>query len=354
MNTSRLPAELLSNYAFYAQHFMNTRLWEPLVRQVCSLHGFACQVVTPGIAGTFPTFIASPAPRGSGLAHPSVVIKFFGRLYDGVAAFEIEITMGRFCSTATLPIPSPAILASGRVDEDWQYLVFERIQGIRIGDARAHLCRDAWTRVSTQVGRFLNSLHTKTAHELPSLTEARHATGWQPFLDFLSGQIDGCKARHLTWRDLPHDLAYQIPEYLLPLDQLIDLSAPAHLIHADLTADHLLGNMIPSPLRKRTMQESSAEEMDWESLAVIDWGDARSGNILYELVAPHVDLFHADRALLKTCLDAYGLPEFYRSDFTRKLMCMLLLHQFPMPGWLYAPHQDARTLDELSERLFAE
>ncbi len=64
MVISRLPAELLSDYAFYAQHFVNTRLWEPLVRQVCSQHGFERQVVTPGIAGTFPMFIASPAPAG--------------------------------------------------------------------------------------------------------------------------------------------------------------------------------------------------------------------------------------------------------------------------------------------------
>jgi hypothetical protein len=31
---------------------------------------------------------------------------------------------------------------------------------------------------------------------------------------------------------------------------------------------------------------------------------------------------------------------------------MVLLHQFPMPARIYAPHQDIQSLHELAERLF--
>ncbi len=87
-------------------------------------------------------------------------------------------------------------------------------------------------------------------------------------------------------------------------------------------------------------------------MAIIDWGDTRVGNILYELVALHLDLFRGDKHLLKLCLQAYELPIFYQLDFTRKALSMVLLHEFPMPAHVYAPYQDAHSLDELAEAVF--
>jgi hypothetical protein len=70
------------------------------------------------------------------------------------------------------------------------------------------------------------------------------------------------------------------------------------------------------------------------------------------MVALYLDLLQGDKRLLKICLDHYGLSDIYRQDFPRKALCMVLLHQFPMPVGVYEPHQDATTLDELAERLF--
>jgi aminoglycoside phosphotransferase (APT) family kinase protein len=122
------------------------------------------------------------------------------------------------------------------------------------------------------------------------------------------------------------------------VDQLINNSEPLYLIHADLTSDHLLGKV-----RKGA----------WHTQAIIDWGDAMVGNVLYELVSIYLDLFGSEKTLLRLCLDTDDLPEFYRKDFPQKALSMVLLHQFPMPEQIYAPYRDAQSLWELADRMFA-
>ncbi len=109
-------------------------------------------------------------------------------------------------------------------------------------------------------------------------------------------------------------------------------------IHADLTQDHFLGRF---------------QSGRWETLAVIDFGDAMLGNLYYGLAALHLYLFDCDRRLLAAFLKAYGLPP--DPDFVRKAMVTSLLHQFDVYGSLFAWNpelQEAPTLEELAERLW--
>jgi hypothetical protein len=172
------------------------------------------------------------------------------------------------------------------------------------------------------------------------------SSGWSEFIDFLECQRANCLVNHRQWGDLPPQLLAQVQGFLLPVAELVDLASPPHLIHADLTGDHLLGQRA----EQKKLTPSGAE---WDTLAIIDWGDTRIGNILYELVALHLGLFQSDQRLLKLCLEAYGLTDFYRNDFARKAMCMVLLHQFPMPANIYAPFKDTPSLDELAVNLFS-
>jgi Ser/Thr protein kinase RdoA (MazF antagonist) len=119
---------------------------------------------------------------------------------------------------------------------------------------------------------------------------------------------------------------------------LIDRRAPVHLIHADLTADHLLGELCNGK---------------WVTRGIIDFGDAMVGNLLYELVALHLDLFRCDKHLLGIYLDAYGVNHAFRKALPRKAMSVTLLHRFDVlvslpPGWL----KDAPTLDHLAAVLW--
>ncbi|OGN89565.1 MAG: hypothetical protein A2Y88_12920 [Chloroflexi bacterium RBG_13_48_10] len=316
---------------------MDLTVWEPHIRKVCGLHGFGCEKVVPGVPGTFPTFIVEVGEEKAPISNIAIVVKFFGPLFDGTGSFNIEREIGRWLDAHPLSIVSPAILADGKLDHDWQYLIFEYVGRVSIGQVRDKLSVNDWLSIAHQMGEYIHRFHALTLdqqQELPRSIQPR----MQKFTSFIKQQRVNCQANHQLWNDLPLHLVSQIEGFLLPLEQLIDLTSLPHLIHADLTADHILGCM---------------GEGEWQTLAVIDWGDAMTGNLLYELVALHLDLFHSDKNLLRACLEAYGLSRFYKHDFPRKAFSMVLLHQFPMPAEIYAPFLEVKSLHELAERLFA-
>jgi hypothetical protein len=342
-----IPSGLGSDLSFYAEHFMDSALWAPFVREVCSEFGLTCRQIEPGLPGSFPTFIVEVEAGDTEKSVRTVVVKLFGPLFEGADCFKIEREMGHFLTQYTLPIHSPMILGEGQLEPEWSYLIFEHVPGKNIGRVWQQLLIKARQGVAIQMGKFMKELHKVTATEQISLPESRLGLKWEGFEEFLQAQLDSCYANHKKWGELPSQLLAQIPGYLLPIGDLVDLSSPPYVIHADLTGDHLLGRVWSSEPDFATPSASN-----WESLAVIDWGDARQGNILYELVALHVDLFQSDLALLKVFLDAYDLPDFYQHDFAHKALCMTLLHQFPMPKQVYESYHDASSLDRLAQQLF--
>jgi hygromycin-B 7''-O-kinase len=116
---------------------------------------------------------------------------------------------------------------------------------------------------------------------------------------------------------MPARLVAQIDTYLPRLDELIDCSAAPALIHADLNRDHVLGEIVSGA---------------WHPTGIIDFGDARVGERMYELVALHLGLFDADGRLLSAFLDAYGFDAELRRDFVRRAMAMTLLFEFDTLG----------------------
>jgi hypothetical protein len=279
-------------------------------------------------------------------------VKFFGPLFEGTDSYRIERLMGQWLIRQSLPVRSPAILAEGELSSEWWYLIFEHVPGMSIGQVRQQLSAEAWEGVAEQMGGLMKALHTASATALPVIPMPGSVMSWADFIDFIDQQRINCLANHQRWNDLPPHLLEQVLDFIPPVDQLLDPSSPPHLIHADLTGDHLLGMF--GRATTVAIEDGASPELasHWHTLAIIDWGDTRIGNILYELVALYLDLFQADKHLLRVCLDAYDLPGFYRQDFPRKALSMVLLHQFPMPAWVYAPHHDVRSLHELAERLF--
>ncbi len=322
--------------AYYSAHFMDVGFWEPFVRQVCRSHGFSPRNVTKGLPGTYPTFITELDDVALHQPAGHVVVKFFGPPFEGAEAFRVERALGDWLIGRSLPIRSPIILAAGELIPQWQYLIFEHISGMSIGQLRHRLAREDWLSVAHQLGLYLRQLHSLAVPHIPEIA-TRIQPAWDGFAGFLDQQRRSCPANHEAWKDLPLPLLSQLEEFVLPVGQLIDFSAPPCLVHADITADHLLGHLVDGR---------------WQTLAVIDWGDAITGNLLYELPALYIDLFAYDSLLLGCFLEAYGLPDFYRQDFARKAFSMMLLHPYPLPDRLYSPYQDSRTLQDLANQLF--
>jgi hypothetical protein len=330
-----ITLDAFTDRAFYSSHFMDPFFWEPYVRQVCLEQRVGCKRISPGVPGSFPTFIVDIGDLGSP-SSSRVVAKFFGPLFDGAGSFRIERDVGRWLEVQSLPIPSPAILAEGQLNPDWSYLLFEYVDGVSIGQLRSRLLQHDLLAIARQVGEYLHCLYALPLDSLSTSSPLLNPT-WDGYARFLNQQRLSCLAHHQVWEDLPEHLLPLIESFLLPVEQLVDFSAPSHLIHADLTADHLLGSLVNNC---------------WQTRALIDWGDAMIGNLLYELVALHLDLFLADKHYLRTCLEAFQLPPFFQDDFPRKAFNLVLLHQFPMPASVYQPHLDVQSMPELAERLF--
>lgn len=97
------------------------------------------------------------------------------------------------------------------------------------------------------------------------------------------------------------------------------------------------------------------EDGRFHPTGLIDFGDTMMGNILYELVALHIDLFRCDKRLLNAFLLCYDLPAPFREQFATKALCMTLLHRFDvMKGAIshLPPLADIETLGQLAELLW--
>ncbi len=297
-----MKLETLHQIDVYRQHFMDVALWEPVVRRVCAAQGLACRQVSAGLAGTYPTF----------LVDDRWVVKFFGKLFDGAAAYKAELAANQFVAQDSM-IPAAPLVASGQFHAagdlwGWPYLIFEFVPGLSIGEQIDAIALTEMQKLAGWLGTVAQHLHHLSLHG-----NVHFSPTWEPFVDFLERQMVDCVVHHQAWSILPVHLIEQIPDFLLPAAELVDRQMPPHLIHADLTADHLLGLV---------------ENGRFYPTGLIDFGDAMAGNILYELVALHIDMFRCDKRLLNTFLDNYNLPQAFRDNFAAKAMCMTLLHRF--------------------------
>jgi hypothetical protein len=323
--------EILESVDGYRYHFMDPALWEGYVRQVCAQHfNNSPAQVRPGLAGSFPTFIVDER----------WVVKFFGRLFEGERDYETEVTAGRLLAADPL-IPVPAILASGSLFSEgdgwpWPYLVFQYIPGVSFGEVYDQVPLHEKLAVARQMGETARRIH-----RLPLTGSGVFPAGWHAYLSFLQAQRAACVANHRQWGSLPERLVDQLDDFLLPVEDLLDLRLIPHLIHADLTGDHLLGCL---------------ENDRWTTLGLIDFGDAMTGSLFYELVALHLDLFRSDKRLLRAFLEAYAPPAWLLTNFARRAMTATLLHRFDVLVLVFREPrrrvQAVASLEELARALW--
>jgi len=341
---------LLDDLEAYGRDFMDVRGWRPYVRTVCLRHRLLpCQAVRAGVAGSYPTFIVDER----------WVVKFFGRLFDGELAFATEREAARLLARdgsfpvprlaaqgylQALPVlagkdahlppdsrlqpdataiygpakasakaPNPvkgdsAFLQPGETDWPWPYLIYEFLPGVSLGEVYPLIAFDDHLALAHDLGKLARRLHRLPLDDSPLFRPT-----WDAYLEYMRSQAGRCVENHRRWGLLPERLVGQIEAFLLPPEQLLDTDLPPHWIHADLTRDHLLGQL---------------DGGHWQTSGLIDFGDARIGSLYYELVALHLALFAGDPRLLNAFLLAYGPEEADRPDFSRRAMSTTLLHQF--------------------------
>lgn len=319
------PLAALNDLESYRTLFTDVTFWMPFVREVCQRHNLLCKQVRTAVPGTCPVFIVDDR----------WVVKFFGRLFDGEQGFAAE--RGAAQLVALDPqIRAARVVAEGELGSDdwpWPYLIFEYIPGASLGEGFDRISPADMRQVAAGLGETVRRLHALPLAGAPVFPNA-----WEPYLQFLANQRSEVTERHQKWGSLPARLVAQIDSFLPPVEALTTPTHPPHLIHADLTRDHVLGRF---------------EGAHWRTLAIIDFGDARTGDLLYELCALHLDCFSADTQLLAAFLDAYGLPSSARENLPPKALATALLHQFDVFSGL--PHElleSAARLEDLAIRLW--
>jgi len=308
----------------YRENFVNLELWTPYVQAVCRRHGLGPVLpVQAGVAGTYPTFIAG--------SH--WVVKFFGRIFNGQESFWTEKALGSRLNLLE-DFPAPALVASGELFPDgadwpWPYLVQEYLPGLSFGEIGSILGR----RVRRQLAGELGCL-ARRIHSLP-------APDWGSYLDFLAQQRSTCFLRLKDWGWMPPGLLAELDDFLLPPAAFIDPEEDPHWVHADLTRDHLIGRW---------------DHGTWTTLGLIDFGDARTGSLYFELPALHLGFFEGDARLLTVFLDAYQYERPMDEIFRQKALGACLLFPFDVIGPLwerkFSPNPPA-SLPALAARLFS-
>lgn len=297
-----MSLDLLDQIDQYRKLFTDAVFWQPYVRSACYDAGLSCGVVRGGIAGTCPVFIVDNR----------YVVKFFGRLFDGEKGFQAELHANRIAQSVR-EIPLPSLITQGQLlpggpSWSWPYLIYGFLPGVPIGQVWDQLTEPMKLDIAAQLGQTIKLLHA-----IPLTSNPYFSNDWTPFLAFLEMQRKTCSTRLRAAGGIPDHLLKQVEPFFLPIDQLVDPNRFPHLIHADLTRDHLLGCITDGK---------------WLTSGLIDFGDAKVGNIFYELVALHLDLFQASKAMLKTFLQVYQPDRHVLEGFSIKAMNMLLLHEF--------------------------
>lgn len=264
------------------------------------------------------------------------IVKFFAPYQEGARSHAIERDLGHLLGRSLLPVPR--LEAQGELFPDgegwpWPYLVTRAVPGVAYREVDGRLEHEARREVAWFAGRILRRLH-----ELPAATPVLKHTA-DEFPEFLRRRSILCGEEHLRREALPLHLVRQIPTWLPTPRELVGRQG-LRLLHGDLNADHVL-------------VEQQGER--WQPSGVVDFGDARMGEPLYELAAVHLDLFACDKRLLRAFLEAYGADAELLSDLPRRAMAMALVHPTDVLGPVFHAFPElalTATLDSVGRRLF--
>jgi hygromycin-B 7''-O-kinase len=207
-------------------------------------------------------------------------------------AFEAEVR-ATAAVAGRLPARVPELLATGEL-EDWRYLVSAHVPGVQAQALLTELTAAEREALADDLGAFMRAFHQveigsfeRTFGPWPRYLEQRLATPHEAPTPW-PAQIDRLVARHR--------------------DALRALGPPV-LIHADLTAEHVMLEQIAGR---------------WRLSGVLDLADAMPAPAELDLIAPFVELFRGQSALQSRLARAAGL-EPLGAELT---MALALQHRF--------------------------
>jgi hygromycin-B 7''-O-kinase len=230
-----------------------------------------------------------------------------------------------------LSVPIPDIVIEGERDQ-WPYLVITRLQGVVGAEAWPILPEDQKERVLAHIGETIAQVQHAPVGEL---------SGIEPhWPEFISGQIEGCRARHERL-GLPRKFLDGLDHILRDAASLIPMNAPPVI----LTGEYIPENFL-----------LSCEGGNWRLSGLIDFGDVLTGWGEYDLLGPSAFMTAGKPGRVRSLFRGFGYsPEDVTPTMRRRLMALMLLHRASDPirhicieSW----QEKADNLSELAELLW--
>lgn len=308
--------------------FTDAALWQPVVERIAAAHGDRFPRPPHAVEAGFPGTCAVFTVRGPDAAEPPVVVKLFPPMVAG--DFTRERAVYRLLDERLPELPR--LLADGvfRDRVAWPYLVFSFRPGAAWRDAAAGIPPEARLGVGRALGGLLREVHytpVMPGHGWPSVDS------WKRFVVLQAAEAPVALRRRTALREAVVAAA----EALLRRTNFF--AARPRLLHADLTADHVL---------------VSERDGAWGISGLIDWADAEVGDPYYEWAALWFGFCGRDGGLLRAVLDGYGLVGGLDRE---RLLAFTLLHRFGPPMIADALSEDQQRavagLDDLAALLLA-
>jgi len=292
--------------------------WGPAVHEVCARHGLACSDVRPFRDGS--NLVAEVDGR--------LVVKLFPPFHRHQWESERRALP---CFTGRLPVRVPELAAEGERSDGYTYVVLERVNGRPLDEVWVEVPHAERVELLRSIGEVMASAHSVPLGEAATL-EPR----WG---DFLSAQIEGCRARHARL-GAPAWVVEGIDAFVRPSLAALDLGPPHVLLTGEYTPFNLLVD-----------GDAHAPRL----AAMIDFGDALIGPPAYDLLGPVTFLCAGDPALREALFRGRGLVPWPGGPAqSRGLLALLLTHRYAhldaqlrLAGW-----REAGSLDALAERVF--
>jgi hygromycin-B 7''-O-kinase len=230
-----------------------------------------------------------------------------------------------------LSVPIPDILIEGERDQ-WPYLVITRLRGIVGAEAWPTLLEDEKERVLGQIGETIAEVQRVPPGELSDVGP--------PWADFISRQIEGCRARHARL-GLPQKYQDGLDHILRDARELIPLDAPPVILTGEYIPENLL---------------LGRDGGHWRLAGLFDFGDVMTGWKEYDLLGPSAFMTAGMPRRVASLFRGFGYSQGdIDSTLKRRLMALLLLHRASDPvrhicieGW----QEKAGDLFELQDLLW--
>ncbi len=279
----------LPSVADYRRVHTEDSVWLPAMAAICGRHDLEATRLGRQVAGTHVVFRAG-----------SRVVKLY-------APFWLEDYAAEHAALEHLDgLPVPELVARGEI-EGWPYLVMTVVPGTPAEDVWPELDGAQRVDLARQVGALMKRLHRQSP--VPELR-----IDWDAFL---GERIAGAESFHSAGEPWGAWIRLRLAGFREgPF-------TPA-LLHADITADHVL---------------LSRSDPGWRITGLIDFGDAMMGHPFYEFIAPLAFYCFGHPAASRALLEGYGLDA--TPENTDRLTTYCLLHKFGRIGVFLARHPAA-------------